>query len=188
MTLENRRRLNSLLAEHALATRQVKVEKEALQEAKAKVEDATRAQQLVQTVAEEVQNQAHRQIASVVTRCLQNVFGDEAYQFRVRFVQKRGKTEAELVFARDGKEIDPMDAAGGGVIDVCAFALRLACLVLARPKRRRLLVLDEPFRFVSREFIPAVRQLLESLAKEMELQIIAVTHNQGLCCGKVVEL
>lgn len=186
---EYRRKLDSLLTEYQLVNRAVKVEKTALLLAKSRVEDVIYAQQLVQAVAEEVQNQAHRQISSVVSRCLATVFGDEAYQFRIRFSQKRGKTEAELVFVRDGKEIDdPLDATGGGVIDVCAFALRLACLVLARPRRRRLLVLDEPFRFVSRDFIPAVRQLLEMLTKEMSLQIVMVTHNQNLVCGNVVEL
>ena len=147
------------------------------------------AQKILQAAAEAVQQQAHRRLASVVTRCLKAVFGEEdAYEFRIRFEQKRGKTEAQLLFARDGMEVDPVDAAGGGVIDVAAFALRTACLLLTVPPKRRLLVLDEPFKMLSRTYRARVRQLLITLAEEMSLQIIMVTHSEELIAGKVVEL
>lgn len=164
-------------------------EQEAVKELSTKVEDTLAAQKIVQEVAEKVQQTAHKRIADVVTRCLKAVFGEEeAYEFRINFSQKRGKTEAELVFVRDGMEVDPYDGSGGGVIDVAAFALRLACLMLSLPKRRKLLVLDEPFRFLSVDYRPQVRALLELLAKDMGIQILMVTHAPDLVCGKVIEL
>lgn len=183
-----RRVLDKHLSNYLLANKQVKEEKVNLQEIDRIVVNTEEAQRIVQAVSQEVQRQAHKQIASVVSRCLEAVFGDEAYQFEIRFEQKRGKTEAHLLFIRNGLEVDPVDAAGGGVVDIAAFALRLACLVLTRPQRRGLLVLDEAFRFVSREYIPAVGQILMTLAKEMKVQIIMVTHNEGLKVGKVIEL
>ena len=188
ITAQKRRALTNLLAKLDVTTAQVKSEKALLKQAQAREKAVLEAQALTQSVAEVIQNQAHRQIASVVSRCLEAVFGEEAYSFEIRFSQKRGKTEAEFLFVRYGMEIDPLSAAGGGVVDVAAFALRLACLVLARPRRRRFLALDEPFRFLSAEYRPRGRALLETLAEELGLQVFMVTHSRELVCGKVIEL
>lgn len=183
-----RQRLDRSLAELSLAERQSEGEARSLGVAKDREADVLSAQRIVQEVAEAVQQKAHRRIASVVTRALKAVFGEAAYSFRIDFEQKRGRTEARLILFRDGLELeDPAAEAGGGVIDVAAFALRMACVVLSLPRRRRLLVLDEPFRFVSREYRPAVRGMLESLATEAGVQIVMVTHAAELACGKVVE-
>lgn len=183
-----RRKLDKLKAEHDHAIRKAGEERTELERLEKAQRRALKAQQIAQGVAEAVQQQAHRRIAAVVTRCLKAVFGEDAYEFRIDFSQKRGKTEAKLLFVRDGVEIDPTTAAGGGCVDVAAFALRLACLVLSLPRRRRLLVLDEPFRFVSREYRPAVRELLLKLAEELGVQIIMVTHMPDLMVGNVIEI
>lgn len=182
-----RRRLARLRAEYDHADRSVAEERAALKGLKAKIADLKAAQELAQRVAEAVQESAHQQIAAVVTRCLGAVFGEDAYEFRIRFERKRGKTEAKLLFARDGLEVDPLSAAGGGVVDVAAFALRLACLVLSRPRKRLLLILDEPFKHLSKDYRPQVRRLVETLAKEMGVQFIFVSHAPDLATGKVVE-
>lgn len=175
-------------ADHDHARRAVADEKKALAEAKGRLENAAEAQKLLQGVAEAVQQQAHRQIAAVVSRCLEAVFDEEAYEFVIRFVQKRGKTEAELLFRREGIEVSPVDAAGGGVVDVASFALRLACLILARPSRRKLLVLDEPWKHLSADYRPAMRELVLTLAKELGVQFIIVTHSDEFRMGEVIEL
>jgi DNA repair exonuclease SbcCD ATPase subunit len=144
---------------------------------------------LVQEVAAEVQSIAHAKISVVVTRCLSAVF-EKPYEFKITFERKRNKTEAKITFCKDGMEISPLDGAGGGVLDVAAFALRLAALTLARPSKRKLMVLDEPFRFVSRQagYRDRVRELIESLADEMGVQFVIVTHMDELRIGDVVEL
>ncbi len=184
-----RRKVDQLLASHQHAKRKVREEKAELIRSREKVKTLTEAQGIVQEVAESVQSEAHRQIAHVVTRCLQTVFGEaEAYEFKIVFKKARGKTEAELLFVREGMEIDPIDASGGGVVDLASFALRLACLLLAVPRKRRLLVLDEPFRHLSSQYRPRVRELLLTLAKEFEIQIVFVTHSRELISGKVIEI
>lgn len=145
------------------------------------------AQQIAQQIAQEVQNKSSERISAIVTRCLTAVF-DEPYQFLIKFERKRGKTEARLVFKRQGLEVDPLTAAGGGVVDVAAFALRMSCVLLNQPKLRPLLVMDEPFKFVSADKRPAIRQLLEDLATELNVQIIMVTHVEELVTGKVIEI
>lgn len=189
MTVESfRRRLTPLLADYNRTKEKISEEKQVLVEARELVENVLAAQKYVQTIAEQVQQNAHKQIASVVTQCLQTVFGENAYTFQIQFSQKRGKTEAKLVFIKEGQEVDPTSASGVGVIDVASFALRLICLLLARPKRRRVLFLDEPFRCLSAKYRPELRALLLSLAKKMHMQFVMVTHSKDFQIGKVVEL
>lgn len=149
--------------------------------------DAEEAQRVCQMVAQAVQQQAHDRIAGVVSRCLEAVF-DEPYEFKILFEQKRGRTEASLVFVRGDQTLDPLTASGGGVVDVAAFALRVSCLLLARPALRRVLVLDEPLKFVSEQYRPRARAMIEKLAEDLGIQFIIVTHDEAYKTGKVVEL
>lgn len=144
-------------------------------------------QELAQIVAQGVQQRAHAMIAKVVSTCLESIF-DEPYRFQIVFERKRGKTEARLVFERDGMEIDPLTASGGGVIDVAAFALRLAAITLKKPHARKLMILDEPFRFVSAEYRDKVREMLLMMAREYDFQFVMVTHIEELICGKCIRL
>jgi DNA repair exonuclease SbcCD ATPase subunit len=148
---------------------------------------AREAQGVIQTVAASIQEQAHSKIASVVSRCLESVF-DEPYEFQIHFERKRGKTEARLVFVRNECEYSPMDSSGGGVIDVAAFALRVACLMLSVPMKRRTIVLDEPFKFVSVEYRDSIRDMIELLSEEMSIQFIIVTHISEIKCGEIINV
>ena len=183
---ELRQILNSKLAEYRHASRTLKQEKQQLQNLEQGLLDIEEAQKIVQAVAQQVQKQAHLKITGVVSRCLQ-LLGYN-YEFRINFVQKRGKTEADLVFVRDGKEIDPTEAAGGGPLEVASFALRLSAILLSRPKKRRLLVMDEPFKSVHESVQPRIPKMLMTLAEEMGFQFIFVTNCPRLRAGKVVEI
>ena len=112
-----------------------------------------------------------------------------AYDFRIEFVKRRNKTEADLYFERDGNRYE-YGQVGGGVLDVAAFALRLASLVLRRPPVRKVLVLDEPAKMLSEKGgnLERFRDLLETLANETGFQFIIVSHNPKLEIGKVVRL
>lgn len=147
------------------------------------------AQQAAQQVAEQVQQRAHKQIAGVVSRCLETVFDDDNYGFKIRFDKKRGRTEAVLILTKNEHEVeDPLNGDSGAVCEMAGFALRLSCLVLAKPSLRNLLILDEPFKSMSAEYWESTRQLLEGLSNDFGIQIIMVTHNPKLQTGKVVEL
>jgi len=170
-----------------VARSRLKSEKEAVAAATAHLEHVQAAQQVLQHLAQAVQQQAHERISRVVSSCLSAVF-DDPYEFQIQFERKRGKTEARLRFIRDSLDVDPLTAAGGGLVDVAAFALRVACLVMRRPRVSRVVILDEPFRFVSREYQTRVRGMIQQLAKDMGIQIIMVTHNSNFVTGKVIQL
>lgn len=169
------------------ARKAIRVEKKELKKARRTLDHSVQAQGLIVSMAQQVQQQVHRRIASVVSSCLAAVFEDP-YEFKIHFEQKRGRTEARLTFLRDGLEVNPIESSGGGAVDVAAFALRAACLVLHRPRLRKVLLLDEPFKFVSGEYQPAIRSMLEQLSEELGLQIIMVTHNKEYETGKIIKL
>ena len=191
MNLQNlRKNVNTDLASLSLVEKQTKEEKSKLQKLKENSIALTQARDIAQEIAQNVQQQAHDQIAKVVGLCLQSIFdGSDEYDFKIRFDRKRGKTEATLILLKNGHEIeDPLDADSGGVLDVAAFALRLSCIILTKPTVRKLIVLDEPFKFVSEEFRSNIKSLIEKLSKDFSIQFIMVTHIKELQAGKIITL
>jgi len=184
-----RNKVNTLLDDLKFVSNQCNKEKSKLIEAEDRLTYIEQAQSIAQTVAEQIQQRAHNQIASVVTRCLQTVFYDDNYGFQIRFDKKRGKTDAVLILTKDDHEIEnPLDYDSGAVCEMAGFALRLSCLMLAKPKLRRLLILDEPFKSISEEYWESTRLLIENLSSEFDIQIILVTHNSELQTGKIIKL
>lgn len=184
-----RRSLDGFLFEWKRADKQVKVERETLREAKQELYDIEAAQAIAQQIAQAIQQIVHSSISSVVSRCLEVVFGEYAYEFHIEFERKRGKTEASLVFKKNGNTFDPIDETEGGQVDVASFALRVASLLLMRPAKRRLIVTDEPFRFVNgEEYQERVGEMVETLANEMGIQFLIVSDDDWLKIGKVVHL
>jgi len=158
-----------------------------LRQIEQEIEDIQAAQRHAQIVIQGIQETVHTKVTNVVTACIKSVF-DNPYTFRILFLRKRHKTDAKFIFERDGLVVNPMKASGGGVVDVAAFALRLACLLMLKPSPRRLLVMDEPFKFVSEEYRDNVRMMLEKVSEQFNVQIIMVTHIKELVTGKVVRL
>lgn len=171
-----------------VVSRSITAETEALEAAIEHLKHAQEAQEILQCLSKAVQQKVHNQIAKVVTSCLEAVFGEKAYAFKIQFEMKRGKTEAVLKFKRGEHEVDPLDASGGGMVNVAAFALRAACLIMHRPRLSPLLVLDEPFGHVSARYQDNIRTMLEKLSEDLGIQILFITHNERLETGKVIRL
>lgn len=183
-----RDRARELTAIHARIQAFVEEAKKDLEEAEESHSQWLEAQALIQEVAQRVQQQAHDRIASVVTHCLRAVFEDP-YDFRIDFERKRGRTHAVLSLYRGGHSVDPLGGAGGGVVDVAAFALRVACLMLVKPPADKVLVLDEPLKNIHGEENRArAAAMVQGIAKDLGVQIIMCTGLEWLKCGKVVEL
>jgi DNA repair exonuclease SbcCD ATPase subunit len=183
--------VNNHQSEYQKFISQREQEKIALRSLESEIAALEGAQQLVQAAAQEIQNRVHTKIASVVTRCLSGVFGPDAYEFKILFQKKRGKTEAQLLFFRDGHGVDPLTEAGGGVVDIASFALRLAAILASVPKLRRFVVVDEPFRHLNLELRPVALQLLKELATELDIQFLVVTHMseiEDLDVGRIIRL
>jgi hypothetical protein len=78
-----------------------------------------------------------------------------------------------------GLETDVADS-GGGRLVVAAFLVELLVHLSARPPLMRFLALDEVFKDVSVEYVPALIELLKRLAEEGNFQFLLSTHRQDL--------
>jgi DNA repair exonuclease SbcCD ATPase subunit len=137
------------------------------------LENCQKARAIVQIVAEQTQKKIEFHISNLVSMALASVFPDP-YEFALRFVQRRNKTEADLIFMKNGNEGDPIDISGGGALDVASFALRVAIWSI-RPTRNTLM-LDEPFKFVSRDLQPKCSNMIKYLSEKLKIQLIIVSH------------
>jgi hypothetical protein len=132
-----------------------------------------KARAIIQTVAEQTQKQIELHISNIVSLALASVFPNP-YTFILRFVQRRGKTEADLLFSRDGNEGRPMDISGGGPLDVASYSLRSAAYSL-KPTRNTLL-LDEPFKYVSRDLQHKCSAMMKMIGEKLGIQHIVISH------------
>ena len=76
--------------------------------------------------------------------------------------------------------MQPEEARGGGIVDVVSLALRMAVLELIRPSILAPLILDEPGKMVSEEYVPALAGFLRRYAESTGRQVLIVTHNETL--------
>jgi len=138
-----------------------------------------RALEIVKRVGLSTQKQLEYHLSEQVSLAMEAVFNDP-YRLKVNFLEKRGKTEVELLFARRDMEFPPLGSAGGGAIDVASLALRIAYWALRQDRRvRPLLLLDEPFSQLKGE--DANRRALaivQEISRRLGLQIISVSDER----------
>ena len=142
----------------------------------------------VRIVLEDTTNEARKvyssNMASVVTSALQYTFGPD---FRLIVEHKESKGKPEIHFwvehALGSKIVKqlPQKAMGGGVCDQVAFALQVTTKKLCRkPAQNGPLILDEPAKMISAEFVERFGQFIQYISKEFDMQIIGVTHQQAI--------
>ena len=137
------------------------------------------AREIIREVGLKTQQQLQFHISDITSLALEAVF-DNPYKLITEFIQRRNKTECDLYFERDGNRIDPLSASGGGTVDVASFALRVASWSMQRPRSRNVLILDEPFRYLSSDLLPKASEMLNQISKKLKLQIMMVTHAEEL--------
>lgn len=132
-----------------------------------------KAREVLQIVAKQTQENLTFHISGLVTTALSSIFPDP-YEFVAEFVARRDKTECDLYFAKGEERFSPFSSCGGGPIDVASFALRLVAWSLNRTVP--VIVLDEPFKFLSVDLQPKASQMLKTLSSRLGLQIIMISH------------
>lgn len=114
-------------------------------------------------------------IKDVVGMALQYVYGEE-YDFDMKFEMKRNQPEIVLTPIKEGKSYDPKYGCGVGVLDVCAFALRLSLWALNEPRTASVMIFDEPFKHLSGiDQMEKCAIMVKELSDMLGLQIIIVS-------------
>jgi DNA repair exonuclease SbcCD ATPase subunit len=138
---------------------------------------------LFQLSAEHARMQAKQQLETLVTNALKYVFGP-SFRFEIELSEHGGNPTADfyVVSEWDGQSVKnkPQDARGGGIVDIVSLALRIALIETIKPRLEGPIILDEPGKHVSEDFIVPMIEFLKSVAEMFDRQIILVTHNVHL--------
>jgi len=139
-----------------------------------------KAQIIIAAVAKQTQQELQYRITEPVSLALASVY-DKPYKMIADFkIAGRGTTECYLKFERNKNKTKPIDASGGGPIDVASFALRIGAHSLEKPGSRPVIFLDEPGKFVSRDKMEAYGQMIKETSKQLGIQIIMISHIKEL--------
>jgi len=138
-----------------------------------------RALEIVKAVGLATQKQLEYHLAEQVSLAMDAVF-DNPYSLAIHFGEKRGKTEAELMFVRGELEMPPIGSAGGGAIDVASLALRIAYWSMRQDSKvSSVLLLDEPFSQLKGETANLrALQLIQELSHTLGIQVIMISDER----------
>lgn len=145
---------------------------------------------LFQKTATYAREQSKRQVEDLVTRCLQFIFETDI-EFLIELSEKRSVPNAEFYVRSNYDEgysiiTKPELKRGGGVVDIISIALRIAFIQLHKPVLQGPIILDEPGKHVSEDYIFNLGDFLSKSSSLFKRQIIMVTHNAHLAqiCDK----
>ena len=134
------------------------------------------AQLILQESARLTQQHLQYRIGNLVTLAMESVF-DDPYHLELLFENARGKTQASIQFMRNGEYVSPLDASGGGALDVACFGLQVSLWTLQNPKTRPVLFLDEPLKWLKGGGLPEKgAAMLQQISQKLGIQIIMVSH------------
>ena len=138
-----------------------------------------KALEIVKQVGLTMQKQLEYHLSEQVSLAMEAIF-DEPYKLKVNFIEKRGKTEVELLFVKRDLEFPPIGSAGGGAIDIASLALRIAYWSMRQDtKVRPLLLLDEPFsRLKGEDANKRALAIVQEISQKLGLQIITVSDER----------
>jgi len=146
----------------------------------------SKAQLIIQTVAQQTQQQLEYHVSELVTLALSGVF-PRPYRLNLDFELRRGKSEADLTFSPPGSDvkIDPINASGGGAVDVASLGLRMSMWSLKRPRTRPTFFLDEPFKNINdpgrkRGLHARAAEMLKEISRKLKVQMVVVTLTDEL--------
>jgi len=136
-----------------------------------------KAREVIRQVGLKTQQQLSYNVGEITSMALESVLQDP-YQLKLDFVERRNKTECDIIFTRRGIDIDPFSG-GGGAIDVASFSLRIASWVMSSSKSRNTLILDEPFKHLKgEETNRRMLLMLKQISEKLGIQIIMVSDER----------
>lgn len=113
-------------------------------------------------------------VVGLVTYGLQSVFQNPTMKLMVKERIQRNQKFYTLAISIDGVETDDWNSASGGVVDVLSFMLRVVLLSVS--SNRKFLVLDEPFKGLSKGYRENLGDFLRLLSDQLGIQFLIVSH------------
>lgn len=158
----------------------IQVSEVAITSLDAQISIETEVLRLLQLSSEATWGTTKNLVENIVSRALHAIFYDKTYKFILKQEIKRNAQSVSFAVLDNEMELDLVDELGGGISDVVALVLRIAFLVLHRPKIRPFLVLDEPLKHLWVGYQPYAGQFLQQVCAELGLTVLVVTHQKEL--------
>ncbi len=138
---------------------------------------------VLKKASEYAREQSRLHIESLVTNCLQFIF-NSSLEFKIEINEVRSRPEAEFyVITKINDQViktRPQDSRGGGVVDVVSLAIRIAMIEYGSMNINGPIILDEPAKHVSDDYIVQVAEFLKQISTTFKRQVIIITHNKHL--------
>jgi DNA repair ATPase RecN len=167
-------------AERDLLMKQLQEQKASLDNKSIKMDTYQKVIILLQKTSDYARSQMKQTIEFIVTNALQVVFAQDI-RFEIELGTRAGAPTAEFyVVDAVGLRYKPMEARGGGLVDVISTALRLSILELYQPKIEGPVILDEAGKHISSEYAENFAYFLKEYCKRIGRQCILITHSASL--------
>ena len=173
------KRLVSLVTETELIEKEKKGIETAIEQLG--VEELEQASKVLQKLSAKQKLRACELLEGLCTSAIQYSFSpNHEIKVNIKETGRKSVVEVKIMNTQTGFEEDLMDQNGGGVVDIVSTALRLIALQTYDPFIDGPIILDEPSKMVSNEFIPTLAEFLKTAGEDFGRQIILVTHNNYL--------
>lgn len=143
-------------------------------------------EEFLRKMSKTLREETIKRLEEIITNALQHVL-QEDISFKIDMPTDKPEAYFSVINNYDGVVVqnEPEDSRGGGIIDTISVALRLALAELFQIKGP--LILDEPAKQLSEEYIDNFASFLRLISSEFNRQIIMITHNTTLSeCGDIV--
>jgi len=132
------------------------------------------AREIFQKSAILTQNHLADHLSCIVTKAIRAVFYEKDVYFKVEFVERRNTTECDMWIQEGEFKYSLLESRGFGMTDIVSFALRVAYILLHTSDN--VLIIDEPFRNLSKDKHEVASQMIKEISKELDMQFIISTH------------
>ena len=120
-------------------------------------------------------------LSSLGTNALQYALGANDLEMKIIERDYRDSicSDVKVVNSSTGLETPILGAKGGGIMDIVNTAMRIGILNFLRdPAIDGPIILDEPYKQLSKEYQPAIAELLRQIVDNFGRQVILSTHNE----------
>ena len=173
-----RKTINDAMAVRSNLKLQIREKRQQSREIGKSLNSAHRALDILQIVSIETQKQLEYKISELVSIAEKLVFSNP-YNLIVQYKSRYNRTEASLLFERNGKLYHPLSSTGYGTIDVAGFALRCSLWALRSPRFRNVILLDEPFKNINdptRKLQENAAEMIKEISERLNIQFIIISR------------
>jgi len=175
--------LNSLItkierkdAELSRAKRKYKDSFVRIRRIKSEIENHEKAKQTVMFVAQNTIQKTKDYLENSVTLLLQSLFGKK-FKAKIVIKTRNDQQEAFLYLEKKGILMEiRRDVTAVGEVDIFSYALRMASWSLEGTEP--IIFSDEPFKNLSKYFLPKVGIILKEITDRFKMQQIIITHKE----------